>query len=493
MYINIGNRREVLWDDFLIDKEQTTARLTMHRPEKKELAFVFDKPWEGDGVSYSSTILVEGVYRMYYVGGMIVANGEAACRSICMMESRDMLHWERPSLGMYEFEGSKENNIILRQRSDGDFEEALDNLFVFVDENPACPAEEKIKGVGMCYNHAKEFPADRELWCYVSSDGIHFKLGWKMTDGSVPNGGIFDSLNTAFYDSEDGFYKAFVRGIHKRYENDEDIRDVRYMESKDFRNWSEPVRLCFGEQDDYPLYTNQVTRYARAPHMYIGFPSRYVERKEWSKNFDLLGGEENARRRRERMRDNKRFGLVLTDCVFMSSRDGVNWNRFDEMFIGPGLEHERNWVYGDSSYPFYTLVETPCEYPSREKEISIMVTEGHWSGVSSPVYRYSMRLDGFASYRSDYQISTLTTKPLIFSGEKLSINFSTSAIGWIYVDILDINGNPIEKYHSCELFGNSLDREVWFGGTADVSALAGRPVRLRFTMRDADIYSFVFR
>jgi len=72
------------------------------------------------------------------------------------------------------------------------------------------------------------------------------------------------------------------------------------------------------------------------------------------------------------------------------------------------------------------------------------------------------------------------------------LNFSTSALGWIYVDVLDANNKPLEGWHSCELFGNTTDRTVYFGDSKDVSSLQGKVIRLRFTMRQADIYSYKF-
>ena len=163
------------------------------------------------------------------------------------------------------------------------------------------------------------------------------------------------------------------------------------------------------------------------------------------------------------------------------------------MFIGPGLEHDGNWVYGDSSYPMYNVYETPCDPPVNTTELSMWVMEGHWSGVASWLYRYSLRLDGFASYHAGAEKCVLTTKPFIFDGGELSLNFETSAPGYIYIDILDETGKPVEGFHSCEIFGNSTDRIVYFDSGSDVSKLAGHPISLRFTMREAELYSFVFR
>ena len=99
------------------------------------------------------------------------------------------------------------------------------------------------------------------------------------------------------------------------------------MESDDFENWSEPVMLRYGDAEDSPLYTNNVQPYYRAPHIFIGIPTRYVERIEWDDSFEELCGKE---KRLDRMRDCQRYGLVVTDALFMTSRNGVDFKKYDE-------------------------------------------------------------------------------------------------------------------------------------------------------------------
>lgn len=479
----IGNRREVLWDNTLINEEKSTAVLKLHRPEKKELMFTFDRFREPLHVSYPHCIFWNSQYYMYYISGVNVSDGVHLTAHV--LTSEDFKNWNRPDAGICEYNGNTDNNIILMEHVDGNIKLNCDNMFVFVDENPGCPDDEKIKATLMCSDVTKSFPEDRELWLYASGDGIHFEKKFRMMSGADENGGIFDSLNIMWFDSEESVYKAYVRGLH------EGIRDVRYVESKDLKTWTVPKLISFGDGKDIPLYTNQVQRYFRAPHMYIGMPTRYVERTAWTPNFEQLGGTENVRRRKQIIKDSEpRSGLAVTDCVFMSSRDGLVWNRFDEMFMGPGLEHRRNWYYGDSSYPMYNILETPCEAPSEATELSLFMHEGHRTGEGAFLYRYALRLDGFASYHSDFKESVLTTKTVVFDGKTMHINFETSAIGYVYVDILDKDGTVLAE--SCELFGNTTDRIVYFGDTSDVSAFAGKEIVLRFRMSDADLYSFVF-
>ena len=99
-------------------------------------------------------------------------------------------------------------------------------------------------------------------------------------------------------------------------------------------------------------------------------------------------------------------------------------------------------------------------------------------------------MDGFFSWRADFGGGEVITKPFTFDGDRLLLNFSTSALGYVRIEILDENGNAIEGYDSGRIFGNSVARPCDF--TSPISALAGKPIRFKITMRDADLYSFKF-
>ena len=89
----------------------------------------------------------------------------------------------------------------------------------------------------------------------------------------------------------------------------------------------------------------------------------------------------------------------------------------------------------------------------------------------------------------------MPTKPFVFKGDSLLLNFAPSAAGSIRVEILDVDGTPVPGYSAVEaqeLIGNYIEHPAcWKEGT-DVSALAGKPVRLHFIMKDADLYSLRF-
>ena len=89
----------------------------------------------------------------------------------------------------------------------------------------------------------------------------------------------------------------------------------------------------------------------------------------------------------------------------------------------------------------------------------------------------------------------LITRPFTFEGGALSLNAATSAAGSVRVEIQDGDGKALKGYtlRDCdEIYGDYLDWMVTWKGQADVRSLADKPVRLRFALSDADLYSLQF-
>jgi hypothetical protein len=190
----------------------------------------------------------------------------------------------------------------------------------------------------------------------------------------------------------------------------------------------------------------------------------------------------------------ERVGTDLTDGVFMSSRDGQSFRRWDEAFLRPGPEAEGRWLYGDN-YQSYGLWETKSDVPGAPNEISLHFNEGSWRDESSRLRRYSIRLDGFVSLNAPYSGGEAITKPVVFQGKRLSLNYSTSAAGSVRVEVQDEAGSPLPGFALAdaeELYGDSTDQTVFWKNGSDLSSLAGKPVKLRFVLRDADLYSIQF-
>lgn len=401
---------------------------------------------------------------------------------VCYAESKDGIHWVKPKLGICEWDGNREYNIIMDSRT---LNSTVDNFMVFKNTNPLCEAEKRYKAV--CRVDVNGAPM---LYCYYSSDAIHFERGNLITDN-----GAFDTLNVAFYDEVAEIYRCYFRGWHipgnfdefasNQGNEEEFLRDIRYIESADFINWTKPRLINLGNSEDVALYTNLIQPYCRAKHILIGFPTRYIYRREWTDNYERLCGKEARRKRMETL---PRFGLAVTDCAFIVSDDGRNFKKYDEAFIRPEPECGTNWIYGDC-YPARGLIETPSDIKGADAELSMYMPDEHtWSAESVNLARYTIRCDGFVSMHAGEKEKTVVTKPFIFDGDKLYVNFATSALGYMYFTVVDEDGN---KYESCEIFGNKTDRIIDFKEGV-LKNLSGKPATLEVRMRNADLYSIKF-
>ena len=130
---DIGSRLEPFIDDWLIDRTDGLS-LRLHQPVPKEVALRFDRPWEGTSSIFIRVMKDGDVYRNWYRAG--ADRDQAAAYA----ESADGIHWERKILGMVEYDGSTDNNIILR-------DDGITNLAVFRDDNPAAPDNERYKAI----------------------------------------------------------------------------------------------------------------------------------------------------------------------------------------------------------------------------------------------------------------------------------------------------------------------------------------------------------
>ena len=121
----------------------------------------------------------------------------------------------------------------------------------------------------------------------------------------------------------------------------------------------------------------------------------------------------------------------------------------------------------------------------------------NWRLPSVAIRRYTLRTDGFVSVHAGYGGGALTTRPFVFAGSELELNYSTSAVGHVKVELQDESGVALpgcSLTDSQELFGDEIAGTIdWRAGGGDMGALAGQVVRLRVELRDADLFAFRFR
>ncbi len=439
--IKIGFRRELFVDRHLIDKLSGTASLKLHRPEPREVVLTTDKPWEGNTSAYYTIFRDGDMYRMYYRGSHFDEKAKKVTHRevTCYAESRDGIHWTKPDLGLFEFDGSKKNNIVW----DGI---GTHCFVVFKDQNPDCPPEARYKGISRGRPRGK-----KGLYVFKSPDGIHWKL---LKNEPVITEGAFDSQNLAFWDPHAKIYREYHRTFV------DGVRAIMTGTSTDFVNWSKPVLLKYPDAPKQHLYTNAVRVYDRAPHLLIGFPTRYLPKQS-----------------------------SRVEPVFMSSRDAVTFHRWPDAVVPEDAPKDRGG--NRSNYMTWGLVQLP----GNDKQYSVYATEAYYTGPDSRVRRFVYRVDGFVSAHADKQGGEIVTKPITFHGKRLTLNFATSAGGKVQVELQDVTGEPIQQLSlkNCRpLEGDEIHQTVSWGDSVGVGAWSGKPVRLRFRLTNADLYSFRF-
>jgi len=451
--IDINNKRELFVDKYLIEK-LSGAELVLHTPKDEGPVMYFDKPWEGKSCTYITIIRDRDMYRAYYRGKHSIANNKSL-QTTCYAESKDGIKWNKPALGLFEANGSKENNILLAT------EPETHNFSPFLDTNPEAVRGQKYKALG---GNSKS-----GLIPYVSPDGIHWK---RLQNEGVILKGAFDSQNVAFWSENEGQYVCYFR----IFTNDR-IRSVSRTTSKDFITWSEPVEMTYGNTPPEHLYTQQTSPYFRAPHIYIAIGSRFIPDRKILTDAQLM----------ELKVDPGQY-KGLSEPFFMTTRGGNVYDRtFMEAFIRPGLGHN-HWS-ARTNYPALNIVQTG---PS---EMSLYVNQDY-TQPTAHMRRYSIRLDGFSSLSAPYSGGEMITKPFRFSGSELELNYSTSAAGEIKIEIQDADGKPLPGFtlaESGQIIGNEIAAPASWNGNTDVSSLSSKTVRLRIYLKDADLYSFRFK
>jgi len=489
--LDIGGRRELFVDDAMIGTTSGGLRLALHQPERKEIVFKTDQPWEGNASGYQSVLYADGKYRMYYRGmnygrSMGVTDTTVPDHEwfLCTAESEDGIRWMRPVLGICEFKGSRQNNIILNPAMVKPFSAHPACTAVFIDANPACPPDQRFKLV--LTNEDGRDKKHYGMHVMASADGLHFRM---LTRERCVSDGIFDSQNTIFWDPTIGKYRAYYRNFRNG------IRDIMTAASADILHFPPGKQVARRQGKEYALYTNQMQPYYRAPHIILGFPMRYHDRGTNSWNWPAMSALPGLANRKARSAASPRFGTTVTDAVLLASRDGETVRFWEEAFMRPGPRQKESWVYGDN-FIFWGLVETASHLGDAPNEISFYSTEAYWEGNATKIRRSTLRLDGFVSAQAPAAGGELVTRPLLFAGDRLSLNFETGGPGELKVELQNPDGTPVPGYALADcfpIFGDHIDFPVsWKGKGTDVGALAGKPVRIRFALKDADLYAFQF-
>ena len=445
--IHIGSRRELFVDNLLIES-MAGVEQRLHAPTKTPRA---KSPLP---VHHMKTIIRDGgMFHAWYRGADPNYTGERhtghAGETLHYARSEDGHEWVFPDMGINDIDCGQGRNCIL-----ANLPPYLTNFMPFLDSRPGVDPQERYKTLA---GYPGKIAPKPGLFGFVSPDGISWTRRKKEAIAFHPEWRhAFDSPNVTFWSSAENRYVCYFR----TWTPGENLRSISRSTSRDFENWTKPVAMNPNLPGEH-LYTNHTQPYARAPHIYLAFPTRFVPDRGDAPGYDLKD-------------------VNATDILFMSTRAGSErYDRtFTRAFLRPGMDP--NAWRNRSNYVAQNVILTASD------ELSLWHRNGE---------RYVIRPDGFISINAESQQGEMVTKPLTFAGKKLSLNLSTSAVGGIRVELQTPDGTPIPGFtlDDCPVvYGDGLDLDVTWTSGKVLATLAEQPVRLRFAMKECDLYSFRF-
>jgi hypothetical protein len=468
---DIQDRRELFADHMLIEQTQNVS-LKLHEPITTGVAIRLDKSWEGPANSGTVVFQYNDQYFMYYRA--MPLNKDNPSGVLCLATSEDGIHWTKPNLGLVKHAEITETNIVADESG---------NPFMaipWLDTRPGTPENERIKTLasesitGEAHTAYADPKGPKRLVFLASGDGATFHKLAPHPELISHLKNAFDGGNTMFWSEVEQQYVLYYRAW-------DEGRSVARTTSKDLMQWTEHVPMTYSNTPREQFYTNNTMPYFRAPHIYIAPAARFMQDRSavtqaQGETIHLHSAQGHH------------YHNDCSDGVLLTTRSGTtNYDRtFMEAFIRPGLGLG-NWV-SRTNYPVTGIL------PSGPNEMALFVSRQYMQDAWH-VERLTLRLDGFTSVTAPWAGGELLTKPLTFAGKQLEINYRTSAPGALQVEIQDETNTPIPSFtlDDCpEIIGDEITRVVtWKHGT-DLSPLAGQIVRLRFKMKDADLFSFKF-
>jgi hypothetical protein len=485
----IGSSRQLFIDMQMIESLDRVV-LTVNSPQKKTPVILQDRPWRSKLTGYYGTVLEDGgVYKMWTNCGEGDVGSEGSYginygknRAMQYLVSTDGLHWDSPSLGIVDFRGTRNNNLVV----------ADDNMegTVFID--PQAPPEQRYQ-----YIHYRNHTG---LHIRHSPDGIHWSpLQPPMLDY------MFDSQNVVFWDTRLEKYVGYLRGWEAAQLDPlsgtilaSAARNVVRVELDHLSGFSELLgRMTAAKVDGKPpkltdrlpavircdsidpsetdIYTNAIVKYPLAEDVYFAFPAIYSKFKpnHASGNDGVLG------------------------VQMAVSRDGIAWNRYRTPYVRTGPVGE---IDSASTYMYTGMLIRDTEilqyYWGSSTTHGGLDTYSGWQGTNrNAVFAVSQRIDGFVSADASYEGGILLTKLFIYEGGTLILNIDSSCLGSAVVAVLDEAGEEIDGYSTglCDpIKGNYINKTVSWSGSTDIRPIQGRRVRLKFEMRDTKLFSFRF-
>jgi len=485
---DVGSQKQLFIDQHVVDEMVGVSQVL--NPAVKHEAnplLVPEFPWEfaptRDGgrngsIQFYGTVLYdeeEKTFKMWYM-----AQG-----GVCYATSRDGLEWEKPRLGLAEFEGSKQNNIV----PDGPYE-GLNY----------CPEMRDVEGPERVYKCLRLMPG--RCWMpFFSSDGLR----WTQHPAEPVVQGGDECKTCKTHDALPGDwtgplpkYAAFPK-IGPSAGRFAGRRSVGLSLSDDYVNWSPPVLVLVADEVDDEMAPIRVAEAKEAEVIDLDWPEDYRGELYHMCVFPyeglFLGLVDVFYIAAELWRIGQLNQGGPDEIQLTSSRDLIHWERAGgrEPIVPNGRlgDWDAGWRSA-TSRPLVMGDEIWIYYGARNTDHGGLI----WNNKprTAGIGLAKLRLDGFVSLDAGDTEGTVTTRPLLFEGRKLVIN-ARAGEGSVVVEVLSREGVPVDGFSAmdCDPFvGDSVRHTVTWRGDSDLSSLHGGPMRLRFRMKKVKLYAFAF-
>jgi len=391
--------------------------------------------YDADQKMYGEADGEPGIYRMWY---------QTTGYRVAYAESKDGINWVAPKLGLTDFNGSKDNNILNVK----DSTDPVYSVFaVFKDEKEADPNRRfKMVTHNRIQSHSEGW---YELW--ASPDGLTWEKVANIMQGQDVANVCYDPVNEVYV----GTFKVSI--------NTKRTHGIAI--SKDLINWTEPVKMFSVDtlQDcaDYLRADSYGNGTYALGDSYVGFDWRFLI------NEGAMGG--------------------VADVVLMFSRDLTeDWQRFfDTNSKAPvAISLGENGTFDDgflvtASNAITVGDETWLYYGGWDGD--------HGNGISrtAKVGLVKWRLNGFASMDFGSTQGTLETSKFTFTGSELHVNANVA--GSLKIELLNENGSVVD---TALITGDNVDHLITWANGTNLGYLEGQTVSLRFIGTETELYTF---
>ena len=455
--VEIGNRKQLFIDDHVVESTQgVTRRLNRLERHPGNPVLVGDRPWERWMISPNGRAVLfdreTGEFKMWYMASHPEEGAPGGFRyKVGYAVSQDGIEWEKPNLGQVDWEGSRDNNLIPRGVN------WMRRANVIKDLRDPDP-QRRFK-----MTYVDVFDGGAAITKGYSSDGVH----WRLNGDGKPWFRRPHNGNLLGWDPRIERYVFYVR--MRAAQN-----TVGRAVSPDFVTWSEPETVMAPGPAEPDLHFKGLAAFLYED-LYLG----------WLWVFE---------------RGAKEFVAAAAELAV--SRDGIHWNRpFPGSFVlergedpawdsrlsipvAPVVHDQRIWCY-------YWGENMPYTMDAIRKVKDGWVQDGR--RIQRATGLATLRLDGFVALSAKGD-GSVTTKLLETPGGRLAINARVR--GELRAEVLDENGKVMPGYgfQQCSpIRGDSLHHDVTWGSGADLVPRRKAGLRIRFHLRDTDLYAFQIR